>query len=69
MGLRDAAADAYVAALVEDEAVHIEPQSVVKRVAADLLACGTPVSRRELDAVLARLTTRARTDVVRSVLR
>lgn len=69
MKLGAAVADVYVAGLVVDEAVHGDPQSVASRVMADLLAHGTPVSRRELNAVLARLTTRARAEIVRGALR
>lgn len=69
MGLESAAAEAYVAALVVDEVVHSDPQTVVKRVMSDLLAQGTPVTRGEIDAVLTRLTARARAEIVRGALR
>lgn len=69
MRLDTGAADAYVAGLADSEPVRIDPQSVTKRVMADLLTQGTPVSEKELDAVLARLTTRARTEIVRGALR
>jgi hypothetical protein len=69
IGLDGAAAEAYVAALVENDVVHTDPQAVAKRVLADLLARGTPISREELDALVARLTTRARTQIVRGALR
>ena len=69
MGLHDTAAAAYVAALVESEGVHADPQGIVKRVMADLLARGMPVPRGELDALLARMTARARAEIVRGALR
>jgi hypothetical protein len=69
MRLDSVAADAYVAGLVVDEAVHTDPQSVINRVRADLLAHGTPASQKELSAILARVTTQARKEVVRGALR
>jgi hypothetical protein len=69
MRLDSTAADAYVARLVVDEMVHSDPQSVVDRIRADLLAHGTPASQKELSAILARLTTQARKEVVRGALR
>jgi hypothetical protein len=69
IGLHDVAAEAYVATLIENDIVHIDPQAVVRRVLDDLLARGTPISREELDAVVTRLTARARAEIVRGALR
>ena len=69
MRLPDTRADAYVAALIADEVVHTDLQAVLQRVMTDLLAQGTPVSRDELDALITRLTARARAEIVRGALR
>jgi hypothetical protein len=69
MRLQGPAAEAYIKALVEEEVVHTDPQSVAARIMGDLLARGALVTRPELDALIARFTTRARAEVVRGVLR
>lgn len=69
MGLHGPAAEAYIKALVEDEVVHSDPRSVATRIMGDLVARGALVTRPELDALVARFTTRARAEIVRGVLR
>ncbi|MDE2230376.1 MAG: DUF1476 domain-containing protein [Alphaproteobacteria bacterium] len=69
MALHGAAAGDYVKGLVEKGVVHPDPQSVAARVMGDLLARGVPTSRQELDARIARFTTRARAEIVRGALR
>lgn len=69
MGLHGGRADAYVKNLIEDEVVHNDPKAVAVRVMADLLGRGVPVARRELDALIARFTARARAEVVRGAFR
>lgn len=68
MGLHGIKADAYVKELVEGETMHGEAQSVANRVMGDLLARGVPISRSQLDALVARFTARARAKIVRGAL-